>query len=233
MPRLLSRQKLIPNGFVFLQPQSGWKAPKNISFNRLVDMLVAHRKGNTYLVKKYGLSTDPKVVADEVDEYNALFCQKMGWLEYIDLAAGGQPSLSPFPLLNQGRSLPHGQGQFAKVAAGGGVIIDWVRSKEDAVPAELSEKRAAICAKCPLNEKGDWTRFFTVPVSNGIRFALQKARGWNLTTSHDEELIVCSACDCPLPLKVHMPIQRIISKIPDDSKEALHPDCWIRKEGGL
>lgn len=226
MPRLISRQKQIPNGFVFYQPQTGWKAPRFASFDTIVNSLVAHRKGNPFITKKFNLSTDPAAVANEVDEFNAAVCVRMGWNDYVsNQAAGGQPSGVPFS-----SSLPQALASLEKLAAGGRVLVEWINSGQEAVPNDLAEARAAVCVTCPLNAKGDWTSFFTVPVSNKIREALETRRNWNLSTTHDDALKVCEACYCPLPLKVHMPLDRILSRIPQDSLDALAPGCWIRKE---
>lgn len=224
MARLISRQKQIPNGFVFYQPQTGWKAPRFASFDKIVDALVAHRKGNPFLAKKFKWNLDREAVAIEVDEFNAAICLKMGWTDYVTLAAGGQSTI-PFP-----KALPQALESLGKLAAGGKVLVEWITSGQEAVENSLAESRAEVCSKCPLNAQGDWTSFFTVPVSRKIREALEARRNWNLTTSHDDKLKVCDACYCPLPLKVHMPIDRILSRIPQESFDALALDCWIRKE---
>lgn len=230
MPRLVSRQKQVPFGFKFHQPQTGWRSRQFASFDRIVQDLIKHRLANPAITAKFNLATDYDNVANEVDEYNALRCEKMRWFEYIQgrtpQPAGGQAAVIPF----RERPPIRRQGVFGKVAAGALVLVEWVKSKEEAVPKEKSTARAKTCAVCPLNEQGDWTSFFTVAVSEKIREELQKARAWDLTTEFDEKLKVCMACSCPLPLKVHIPIERILSRIPEESKADLAPDCWILAE---
>lgn len=230
MPRLVSRLKSIPNGFVFYQPQTGWKAPRFASFSQVVAALIAHRKGNPFITRKFNLATDVPTVEEEVDEFNANVCLRMGWGSYVaQAAAGGQPDIAPFRLpLPQGGLIV----RAGKLAAGGKAIVEWIESGDQAVPALQASQRATVCATCPLNERGDWTRWFTVPASEAIREALRQRRDWNLSTPFDSELKVCTACWCPLPLKVHMPIERITKVIDEESKARLHPDCWIRKESG-
>lgn len=231
MPRLVSRSKQVPFGFKFHQPQTGWRSRPFSSFDRIVQDLIRHRISNPAITSKFNLPTDYDNVANEVDEYNALRCEKMRWYEYIEgrtpLPAGGQAAVIPFQERPQ---RPRRQGVFGKVAAGALVLVEWVKSKEEAVPKEKSAARAQICARCTLNEQGDWSSFFTVAVSEKIREELQRARAWDLTTEFDEKLKVCSACSCPLPLKVHIPIDRILSRIPEESKADLDPDCWILAE---
>jgi hypothetical protein len=143
----------------------------------------------------------------------------MGWTDFI-IAGGGQQG--PF----SNRSNPFGQ--LPGVAAGAKILVEWIASGEEAVPIDVSESRAAICADCPKNEKGDWTRFFTVPVSNEIKKQLEKRRGWNLKTSHDENLNICGVCLCPIKLKVHVPIDRILKNLDPEVRANLHPKCWIK-----
>lgn len=224
MPRLISRDRQIPNGFQWYESATGWKSRPWASFQEIVTSLIAHRKGNPALVEKNNLPTDYESVANSVDEYNALICQQLNWNDYISQSAGGQTA--PF----RNRSEPSLFGKIGSAAGGAKILVEWISSKEEAVPIDLAEHRAAICVKCPLNKKGDWTRFFTVPVSNAIRAELEKARGWNLRTSKDAELFVCEACTCPLPLKLHMRIDRIIKNLSPQQKAALDPSCWITAE---
>lgn len=228
MPRLIDRNRQIPNNLTFYQPETGWRPRPYSSFNGIVQALVMHRQANGYLAAKHGWELDPIKVANEVDEFNALLCQKMGWTEYITQGAGGRPSPPPFPH----PPMPV-IGKLGRLAAGAKVIVDWIASGEEAVPGDLAEKRAAICAGCIANEPGDWTRFFTVPASEAIRRELSRRRDWKLSTSQDAKLNVCTACWCPLPLKVHMPIDRVMSKLDPEAKAALVPNCWIRSEGHL
>lgn len=232
MARLKDRNRQIPNGFIFLQPETQWKPPAFASFQTIVDSLIAHRRGNPFLVQKHGWSTDPVAVADEVDAFNAKVCQIMGWGDYIDAGAGGAPSV-PFPLPNR----PNLFGKLNQVAAGGKTLVKWIASREEAVPSNLAEDRAKLCCNlkgdgkpCPLNGKGGWETWFTVPVANAIRAALEDRSRMNLTTPYDEKLGVCEGCSCPLRLKVHMGIAHIRADMDPESYNALVPQCWIRNE---
>jgi hypothetical protein len=200
-------------------PALSFNAPKWASFNRIVDLVIAARLGNPRITQQNGWPTDRPSVEEEVDEFNAKHCEALGWTDFI-IAGGGQQG--PF----SNRSNPFGQ--LPGVAAGAKILVEWIASGEEAVPIDVSESRAAICADCPKNEKGDWTRFFTVPVSNEIKKQLEKRRGWNLKTSRDAELHVCTACSCPIALKIHMKIDRILQNMPPESRANLHPKCWIK-----
>ncbi len=201
-------------------PALGFNPPKWASFNRIVDLVIAARLGNPRITQQNSWPTDRPSVEEEVDFVNSKHCEALGWTDFI-VAGGGQldpPSLRRSSLF----------GPLGAAAGGGRVLVEWIASGEEAVPISVAEERAAICADCPKNEKGDWTRFFTVPVSDEIKRQLEKRRGWNLKTSKDDELFVCSVCSCPIKLKLHVPIDRILKNLDPQVKANLHPKCWIK-----
>lgn len=234
MPRLKDRNRQIPNGLVFFQPETQWKPTPFSSFDTIVQGLITHRKGNPYLVQKHGWSIDPVQVANEVDGFNAMVCQQMGWTDYYVTDDGGVPASAPVPFPQAPQI--H-QGRLSQLVAGGKTLVKWITSREDSVPSNLAEARARLCTNlngdgkpCPLNTNGDWTAFFTVPVSNAIRAALEDRSRMNLSTPYDAQLGVCDGCSCPLKLKIHMPIDRILADMPPESFDSLVANCWIRSE---
>lgn len=222
MIALRDRQKQIPNGLRFYQPETQWTPPPFSSFEVIVRGLMAHRMANLYLVQKHGWPVDYETVCAEVDAYNARICQQMGWREFI--TGDGEPGVPftvPRPSLRQ---------NARAVVAGAETLVDWIKSGAESVDNDQSAQRAATCVACPLNGKGDLTRWFTVPLSNAIRAAYNQRTRWHLSTPQDAQLGVCEACSCPLKLKVHVPLPIILNRIPPESKAALHPNCWILKE---
>lgn len=227
---LKNRQMQIPGGMRFYQPETKWSPARWSSFDSICAQLRSHRNANPALAKKHNWNLEPELIAWEVDRFNSKICEQMGWTDY--LTTGGAATARPFPshrqlsLLEKSRAL----------AAGASVLVDWVRSREDAVPANVSASRASTCAHlnngkpCPRNTPGDWTAFFTTPASEAIKRELEKRRDMQLETPFDDELHVCDACLCPLKLKVHVPIDRIWSKLLPESKAALAPGCWILSE---
>jgi hypothetical protein len=198
-----------------------------MSFTTLVNAVIANRKGNPHITKKHKLSTDYETVANEVDEFNAKVCLRMNWKGYVaNETPGGGPAFVPFPR----NSLP---ASFAKVAAGSRILAEWISSGAEAVVSNVSEARASVCAKCPLNESGDLTSFFTKPASEAIRRVLSLRSEWKLSTSHDEKLGVCSACGCPIKLMVHVPLEWKLKRMSQETKDALHEECWVRHEEKL
>jgi hypothetical protein len=224
MARLTSRQKFIPGGFKFYDPHLKWTAPANASFQVICDGLRNVRMANPGVTKANNLSTDANQIADEVDFFNASICERMGWNDYITGAQGG--SAAPFPQPPP-RSLPQ---RLQSVAAGAKTIVEWITSGAEAVPQEQANARASVCSGCPLNDASDFTKLFTVPVSAAIHEALNARRDMKLETPYDGSLHVCSACLCPMKLKVHVPFEKFYSKMSQETKDALHESCWIRSE---
>lgn len=221
---LVDRNRQIPGSLKFYQPETRWSPSPWSSFNSIVDQVIAHRQANPWLTREKNRSIDRGAVEAEVDEFNSAICRQMGWNEFI-VEGGASANPTPFPLS------PHNLGRNVRqVAAGGAVLVEWIREGAEAVPAELATKRAAVCAACSLNEKGDWTAWFTTPISEAIRQELSRRKSMNLSTPFDAQLKVCGACLCPLPLKVHLSIDRILSKLPQESFNDLAPNCWIRSE---
>jgi hypothetical protein len=242
MPRLKSRQKYIPNGFVFYQPQTKWSAPSNASFDVIVSAVISHRQGQPHIVSQFGLSTDYATVAEEVDAFNATICQRMGWTDfYVEGGSSAvalpfqQAALPPMPPIDQNK-LAVAAAKVKKIWIGIKTLKEWAESGAPAVPAELSAKRAAVCATCPKNGQGDFTSWFTRPASEGIMKMIDLVKSRNLTTPDDDKLNICETCLCPMKAKVHPTIEIINSWMGDVDRAELsavqNPSggCWIVKE---
>ena len=98
------------------------------------------------------------------------------------------------------------------------------------MPQELAEKRADTCVSCPKNVMGDLTSWFTVPAAELIKKQLEARHQAKIFTTKDPLLGVCQACACPLPLKVHAPIEIVRDKMRPEDKAALWEKCWIALE---
>ena len=225
MARLISRQKYIPGGFKMYDPHLRWTAPANASFQVICDQLRNARMANPGVTKANNLTTDANQIADEVDFFNATICEQHGWTDYISGSGG---AAVPFP---QGQPRPLRPLQRVKnVAVGAKVLVEWIASGAEAVPIDQATARAAVCSACPLNDPSDLTKLFTVPVSAAIHEALNARREMKLETPYDGSLHVCSACLCPMKLKVHVPFAKFYPNMSDEVKNALDPLCWIRRE---
>lgn len=223
----------IPGGLKFVQPETGWTSRPHASFEAITNGLMVHRRANAALAAKHGWSTDHDGCAKDVEAFNANICQKMGWTEYIITDTGSPPPPKPKPLSpTDQKEAAAAAGAVRKIWSGVRTLNDWLDSGAEAVPAEQSEARAAICAKCPKNGKGDFSRWFTGPASEVIRRQLSKLSERKLTTSHDAKLNICEVCLCPMKLKVHTPMVFIKPHMSDALIDELRqvPECWIPAE---
>lgn len=91
------------------------------------------------------------------------------------------------------------------------------------VPQGEAERRAAICATCPLNSK-DGSFCATCFLRGMVSSAVTMASRW--TTSKDSELHFCKVCGCKLAIKIHIPTSDMDHK---DLKDAWPEHCWMRK----
>lgn len=88
--RLKDRNRQIPNGMRFLQPETNWQPPRFASFNTIVNSLISHRRANPHLLATKKWRIEYNDVADEVDEFNAMICVRHNWMEYVMSPGGGE-----------------------------------------------------------------------------------------------------------------------------------------------
>ena len=230
MARLNNRMRQIPFGIKYYQPETRFNSRQG-SFNNVVDQVVAMRKANPALVAKHGWSVDWNTVAEEVDAYNAAICERMGWIDFISSA----PLVEPSPKFKALSPLAEKQISAAaekakKVWQGVKTLNEWIDSDVPAVDPQLAQRRAEVCCSCPLNGKGGFEEWFTKPAAAAITLQLQKVSQRKLFTTVDSQLNVCTACLCPLKLKVHTPLEFIKAHMGEETLRALDKSCWITKE---
>jgi len=232
--RLKSRESQIPEGFVFYEPSTRWRSTPWASFSTIVQEVIAHRRGNPQLTTKFGKSIDQATVENEVDAFNANICAQMGWTKYI-IASEGAPPVAPKSSALSAAEASQLAAAGAKVKmiwAGIKTLAEWLDSGTPAVAPELAESRAATCAACPLNGSGDLGQWFVTPTANAIKKQVERLQERKLTTSNDEKLNICTACLCPLKLKVHAPIEIIKNHSVDSALDKMRtaPACWVIAE---
>jgi len=81
--RLKDRNRQIPGGLRFYQPETSFFPTTWSSFESCVTQIIKHRLGNSWLIERNGWSVDPAQVAAELDAFNTKVCQEMNWTEYI------------------------------------------------------------------------------------------------------------------------------------------------------
>lgn len=232
--RIKNRQLSIPNGFKFIQPETGWTAPRFTSFNSIVKNLTIHRKSRPDLVAKHGWRTDPEGVENDVEQFNVQLCLRHGWRDYIEGldGGGGPPPKSKPPSPQEVQQVSVAAGAASKIWSGVRTLNEWIDSGEPAVPSELSRVRAITCSACPKNTAGDFTSWFTKPAAGAIKMQIERMQERKLSTPVDDKLNVCDVCLCPLKLKVHTPLKYIKSNMSELVLADLQKveKCWIVQE---
>lgn len=227
MARLKSRTQHPPHSFRFIQPEAGQTNEFVGSFNAVVQQVITLRNANPFLADRHGWRLDLAGVEDEVDSYNAVRCIAGGWTNFVVMDDASPPAPTyVMPPPSQKKSVV---GQLRNVAAGVGVLLEWLGSGAKPVEQSLADSRASICSICPKNDGGDFTAYFTEPIANKIRTQLEIRSDLQLRTAHDDKLTVCSACDCPLKLKIWVGLDHILAHTSDDVKASLDKNCWILK----
>lgn len=92
------------------------------------------------------------------------------------------------------------------------------------VPKAEAERRAAICAKCPLNSKEQCT------VCGGLLAFVRTLVG-RRETGYDQGLGTCRLCGCMLRVKVHVSaesLRKAAGSRPPPLKDMPEP-CWLRE----
>lgn len=232
--RLKSRQMQIPNGFRYVQPETGFMAGNYASFQNIVDNLVSHRRGRPDLVVKHGWSLDPEAVANEVEAFNVRLCLQHGWTDYLDgiEGGGGLPPKSRPPSQQEVEQVSAAAGRAKKIWAGVRTLNDWIDSGDAPVVTEHAAARAEVCAACPKNTQGDFTSWFTKPAAGAIKQQIEKLQERKLSTPSDDKINICEVCLCPLKLKVHTPLPYIKAHLTEAVVKDLQtaPGCWIVRE---
>ena len=227
-----------PGGWQYYQPQTNWEAPTplQVTFDQQVKNIVTMRTRNP----QFKLSTDYMVAATDLEKFTE---KRIGshpkYCIGPEAVAAQKKTPSPsFP----SRALQ----AAARVVLGNEnadprALEEWLGSGKRPVEAQVSERRATVCAFCPANssssvcpdpQRNSWRRWVTKPVANAIRKYMAIRHSMNLSTTRDSELGKCLACHCELQLKIHSPIDHIRSNLSPETVAELrrYPDCWVMSE---
>lgn len=231
MPRLKNRNQSIPGGFRFTQAETNFEAPSNLSFNSVVDAVVKHRLGNSWLAKKHGWSTDWNAVADEIEIFNALRMQSNPkWSHFLSDDTGGSSFSGPFSWPRANRLGNAAVASAKKTVAGISVLLAWTGSGGKVVKQELAQQRAEVCKRCPLNGDGNFWQKIDAEFGKQLKLIIGIKNDLKLKVDGEEKLKSCLGCDCWIATKIWTPIGHILSHTPDEIKKNLDPSCWITAE---
>lgn len=113
---------------------------------------------------------------------------------------------------------------------------DWIGEGMEPVNRELAESRSEVCLHgengkaCHQNIGGKWWETAKHEIALVIREQMEIKKKLDLKLPGDEELFICNACGCPLPLKPWVPIKHIKKHTGQSEMQAFTPFCWIRRE---
>lgn len=224
MSAQLSHTQTPPQGWSYYQPQTRWTLPNPVSvtFDQAVMLIIKHRQANPAITIQFRLATDFNSVAAELDAYTRT---------RLGMPPISVPKPTPPPAVPQlSGAVQAGVAAVKKIAAGAALLMEWEESGMPPASQAISQDRANTCVTCPKNEQGKGlTDYFTGPLSEKLRARYARLFALNLTTTHDDKLNVCSACLCPLRLKVHTPIELILKRLKPEQRAELDPRCWILK----
>lgn len=110
-----------------------------------------------------------------------------------------------------------------------GTLVSWLAKGAIPVDHREAERRAEICAMCPLNQRSGLFTYFTIKAGKAIQKEIQRKTSLDLWTTLDPLLGVCKACRCVMELKVHTPADFITKHLKPKTRSKLHADCWILK----
>jgi hypothetical protein len=177
-----------PGGWCYDQPETGAHF-KAMSWSRLCRLVRQHRQGN-------GL---------DIEDGWELRLEEQWCLANPDLCGVGTPR-------TQKKNAP-GWGAVVQFAR---TMWEWAKSGQLATQEE-AERRAAICAMCPMNVKMSGC----LGCTGVAKYAEETLMG--RTTLHDATLQVCMACGCYLKVKVHVP-----GEVLDKAEKGIeYPEnCW-------
>ena len=103
----------------------------------------------------------------------------------------------------------------------------WLGSGGKPVPKDQSQSRANVCLKCPMNVRKPIYESLAGPVAKLVRSQIELKNRMKLRVDGEKSLGVCNGCSCILILKVHAPLEFILSTT--DTKN-LDPNCFILDE---
>ncbi len=202
-----------------LHAEAGMVKPFAGSFTEAVNFETSFRKKNPALVAKNNWSLDPDDIANDVDAYNAQRMVAGGWLNFVDMEGIPPPA---------GGAARSGLGAVAAEVSGLAVYRELFTGGSVPVAHEEAERRAAICAVCPVNNtKLNFRQRFRDYVAKGLTELVGILRDLDFQTSHDRQLGTCDACECPLFAKVHIAMPTILKHLKPAQHAKLHSSCWI------
>lgn len=116
---------------------------------------------------------------------------------------------------------PHRPLQVAEMLSGVKVLGSWMWTGFKKVDIEEANRRATICAACPLNQPSGGC---SACAANAMREAVTQILGRDRTVAHDS-LNVCHICGCSLKVAVWVPMELLLKHKPETADRPAW--CWL------
>lgn len=216
-----SRSQFPPGGWQFHQAVTGWSAPTPISstFDQTVRLIIAHREKNPAICIRHGLSKDPVVVGNELENFTRLRC--------------GIPAPTPTPPPTSIPGLPVGVvgtvDEIKRLAFGSSLLIDWEESGELPVDQAVAEERAKVCMICPMNSIQKYEEWLKHPLAAMLKHRILRVMAMHLKTHSDAKLGICTGLYCPTNLLVHEASHLVTKKMAQKTSVNVADCCWLKK----
>lgn len=231
-----------PGGWQFYEPATDWWAPLPLAntFQKQVQNIIAHRKQNP----RFNLPVDEAAVGAELEAFTEARWRKTysnrGMAKFMaesdeDKKKDWPGTKSSSSRGNPGAGLAGGAVRAAVGLGGKALGLDtrgldeWLGAGGKPVAADLAEKRAAVCAECPVNQKG-WRELLTAPAARQIAHYLGQKHSLQLATPYDDRLEECAVCHCVLTLKVWQPLEFALTNSDPAEHAKKNPNCWLVTE---
>lgn len=115
---------------------------------------------------------------------------------------------------------------LAKQIANGAVIWgEWLGNSKQPVGYDVAQNRAIACLKCPKNKTGYPIR---EAAASAIKAQMELKKHLSLRVHGEKQLHTCSACGCPIRLKIWEQLSRVLPEPEEKSNYWEH--CWLLNE---
>lgn len=95
------------------------------------------------------------------------------------------------------------------------------------VPQSEANERSSTCLDCPKHVIKPVQEIMTSKVAGIVQRQLEMKAAMKLSVDREPELHTCGICECWLPLKVWLPIERAREVTPD--WQSFPGNCWLHR----
>lgn len=191
---------LPPRPFEFEDPLTGLKYGLDAGIAHTASVIAVHRGANGHKVEN---------IREVIDELGTWIC--------------GQ--LTPEERDKHCVELKGRRTMMDRVSGAGALAKIKFSGESAFIGKALAEKRAKICAKCPLNrdlEKTKWEQKEDQILLDAVRRYRSRIR-----QKHEDQLNSCGACGCLLTAKIHLTIEVARTGLSQATIDRTPKFCWL------